>query len=314
MRRTNDQIFQLSLTEIAFTLAFILLLLLGYMVLQADERNRQLERALTEVGDVSAERQALESARTTLMQELSAHSVKPDEIMSSLVSEAKLIQERDALKKRVEDLDAHLSALTEVKNTLKATEGGQGASETVRADVTDALALKAELQKEMLEQLKQPYAPGQSAVLAKELISAVKLARDGEKTFKDLRGQIKNLEARLQARGGRDYPPCWANEETGKVEYLFTIEITPEGLRITPAWPESRQADAAALPGVDKLTMASPLSLNEFDAVMQGIDRVSKAKECRHYVYLKNRVKDLDTFNRYRYGIENFFYKLELRS
>jgi hypothetical protein len=47
---------------------------------------------------------------------------------------------------------------------------------------------------------------------------------------------------------------------------------------------------------------------------MQGIDRVSKDKNCRHYVYVKNRVTDLASFNKSRYAIENFFYKLELRS
>ncbi|MCX4176697.1 MULTISPECIES: hypothetical protein [Paraburkholderia] len=370
MQRANDQIFQLSLTEIAFTLTFLLLLLLGWMLFQADERARQFEQALLAAGNVTAERELLETARAQLAKTLSEKGAKPDDIISSLVSQSKLVQERDALKKRVDDLDAQLSALTEVKNTLDAARAGTGASDTIQKEVTDALALKAKLKKQLKaedksgqpasavtvasgptrpsaprdvttealagvtlkgqiqqqlrEQLDETYIPGQEAQLAKQLVAASKFERETgqnplmpgtlKKENADLRGQVAFLKARLDARGGRDYPPCWANEQTGKVEFLFTIEILPEGLLITPAWPDTRQTDAAALPDVDKLTMAKPLSLAEFSAAMQGIDRLSKAKECRHYVYLKNRVRDLDSFNRHRYAIENFFYKLELRS
>ncbi|MFM0009150.1 hypothetical protein [Paraburkholderia sediminicola] len=370
MRRTNDQIFQLSLTEIAFTLSFLLLLLLGGMLFQADERARQFEQAALASGSLTAERELLETARAELAKALSTPGVKPDEIISSLVSQSKLVQERDALKKRVDDLDAQLSALTEVKNTLDATRAAAGASDAIQKEITDALALKSKLEKQLKsqdesgqpesglmvpsnrahpvsprdvttealaglalkgqiqqqlrEQLNEPYIAGQEAQLAKKLVAASKLERETgqaalalatlKKENTDLSGQLLFLKGRLNARGGRDYPPCWANEQTGKVEFLFTIEILADGLRIIPAWPDTRQVDAAALPEVGKLTIPRPLSLAEFRKAMQGIDRLSKAKDCRHYVYLKNRLADLDSFNQSRYAIENFFYKLELRS
>ncbi|MGF6261907.1 hypothetical protein OKW49_002835 [Paraburkholderia youngii] len=69
-----------------------------------------------------------------------------------------------------------------------------------------------------------------------------------------------------------------------------------------------------ALPNIDRLTTAAPLSRAEFTSAMQGLDRLSKEKNCRHYVYVKNRVTNLNDFNLSRYAIENFFYKLELRS
>ncbi len=45
------------------------------------------------------------------------------------------------------------------------------------------------------------------------------------------------------------YALCRANEQTGKVEFLFSTEIVPKGLRVTPVWPNTHQAHAAALPG-----------------------------------------------------------------
>jgi hypothetical protein len=98
------------------------------------------------------------------------------------------------------------------------------------------------------------------------------------------------------------------------VEFLLTVEIGPDGLRVSPAWPETRQADAMALPGASRFSQPNALSLVQFASDMQGVDRISRERNCRHYVYIKNRVNDLGLFNRSRYAIENFFYKLELRS
>jgi polyhydroxyalkanoate synthesis regulator phasin len=132
VRRNTDQVFQLSLTEIAFTLAFLLLLPLGWMFTQADERARQLEQALLASGNVTAQRELLVAAREQLSKALSALGAKPNDIITSLASQSKLVQGRDALKKRVDELDAQLSALTEVKNTLEAARNGPGASDVVQ--------------------------------------------------------------------------------------------------------------------------------------------------------------------------------------
>lgn len=389
MRRANDQIFQLSLTEIAFTLAFILLLLLGYMLAQADAHVNALEQALLESGRLATNRELFEQARADLAKALSQFGAKPDDVIPSLLSQSKLVQERDVLKKRVDDLDKQLSALTEVRNALDAAHGGAGASNVVQKEVTDALALKAKLekqlaqddaiapqpakqppasspnaasapaasdqakpggggevpqrahpdvtvealsglalkaqvQKQLHEQLDEQYVPGQEPALARDLVAAKKQMQALGRTTTnvaslmkenaDLRGQLLFLKKKLDGRGGRDYPPCWADEQTGKAEFLFTIVIAPDGLHITPAWPDKRQADALALPNIDRLTTSAPLSRAEFTSAMQDLDRLSKVKNCRHYVHIKNRVTDLDEFNLSRYAIENFFYKLEDRA
>ncbi|NUY02371.1 hypothetical protein [Paraburkholderia youngii] len=347
MRAKSDQIFQLSLTEIAFTLAFILMLLLGYMLVQADEHAAKLQLSLDRFGQLDLHRKAFDEARKKLSEALSKSGVKPDDVITSLVAESKLIDEREALKRQVDELDKELSALTEVKKTLDAAQDKAAVRDDARQAVTDALALKAslekqigdkdvaseataavtlkkEIEKQLQEQLGESYASVEQQTLARDLVAARKEmigAQDSSggvirvtKENADLRGQVAFLKARLDARGGRDYPPCWADEQTGKVEFLFTIEIGTDGLRVTPAWPEKRQSDAMALPGASRFKEPMTASLTQFSSEMQGIDRISKEKNCRHYVYIKNRVTDLGLFNRSRYAIENFFYKLELRS
>ena len=46
---------------------------------------------------------------------------------------------------------------------------------------------------------------------------------------------------------------------------------------------------------------------------MQGIDRQSKEKSCRHYVQMRNHVNELDVFNETIVSGSKTIYKLELR-
>ena len=49
MAQQNDQVFQLSLTEIAFTITFLLLLLLGYLVFKEQTERLAAEAKLEKV-------------------------------------------------------------------------------------------------------------------------------------------------------------------------------------------------------------------------------------------------------------------------
>jgi hypothetical protein len=196
--------------------------------------------------------------------------------------------------------------------------------ESFIATARSALALKTALDERLKSELGRTLAQGQETQLASELVSAARLTAAGEgklpiETFirenRDLRGQVAFLKGKLAGKGGRDYPPCWAEESTGRIQYLFAIDITDQGLIVKPAWPEARKIDARALPDVDALTAAqSTLSLRAFKAAMQGIDENSRQRNCRHYVIMRNHVADLAVFNAYRFAIEHYFYKLETQS
>lgn len=361
MTKDNDQVFQLSLTEIAFTLVFIILLLLGAMVFKAETDKKVLEAQIATAAETKSALDALNEAKQSLLATLSSTgAAKPDEIISELTSPKNWMQERDKLKARIVDLDKQISALTELKNAItNASEREkdrvikeqiesalslqsaltkrlekpskdqkavplQKHSTDIAKEALAAIDFKAEVQQQLKEQLGTAVETGREPQIAKELVGAFRQVVEAKKTASspeaikkdnsDLRGQVAFLKGKLDARGGRDYPPCWAEENTGKIQFLFTIEIHSDGLLITPAWPSSREPEGRAFIGVDRLLISKPHSLAEFNTEMQGIDAGSKVKNCRHYVYIKNRVNQLDVFNRYRYGIENFFYKLELRS
>lgn len=145
--KRSDQVFQLSLTEIAFTIAFILLLLLGYLVMRESEAKKKAEEALSNVQGLEAAQQAFDQASTQLRKGLSgAGASKPDEFISRLVAEAKAAAERDRLQVRVKDLEAQISALAEVEQTVAVATKDAGKKETVER-VVSALALQAQAEK-----------------------------------------------------------------------------------------------------------------------------------------------------------------------
>lgn len=145
--KRNDQVFQLSLTEIAFTIAFILLLLLGYLVMRETEAKKKAEAELARVQDLDAAKQAFDQASVQLQQGLAnAGATKPEEIISRLVAEGKAAAERDRLQLRVKDLETQISALAELKQTVADATKDAGKKETVER-VVSALALQAGAEK-----------------------------------------------------------------------------------------------------------------------------------------------------------------------
>jgi hypothetical protein len=409
----NDQVFQLSLTEIAFTITFILLLLLGYLVYQEESLRKAAEVKLAKVQSAETATVAMEAANVSLTAALQGTGVRnPDEIITKLIAVQEVRAERDRLKKRVDDLDAKWTALEELRKRLeevgragnadvtsdtvttalvlqdqvrKAIEAAESATSTLPASeaqpagkaasvaasasgaapaaasdkqapseppaklvkpvpaasgplesgsrasrdaealakVLQAIAATGELKKQLKAQLNQDLIPGKEAQTVLQVVSAAKgygeLAKAGanpeqiRRENSDLRGQVAFLKNRLDARGGRDYPPCWADEE-GKVEFLFSVDLQPNVVVVTPAWPPRREAAARELPGVAEL-LAGPQSNQDFVNRAQGIFNWSRRQdpECRHYVQLRSSIADAVQSDRARLLVEGFFYKTEIR-
>lgn len=399
MAQKNDSVFQLSLTEIAFTIAFLLLLLLGYLVVKEQTEREAAQAALAQVQTAERATEALNTAKSELTKQLQdGGKPNPDEVISRLVAAEQLRAERDQLRRKVEDLDAKLTALTELKQQIAkaaaskqadvtkdeviaalalqeqvreavreqsqtpskgpatkasgpsegsaasshspassrpaagATAAAAGKSEVdarsvshqdAAAAVRQALAATSELKRQLSEKLGRQLQAGKEAETVQDVVSAAKgyadLAKPGQnpdtikKENSDLRGQVAFLKNRLDARGGRDYPPCWA-DESGKVEFLFAIEVRPDSVSVSPAWPARREAAARALPDIETL-LAGPHSNQTFISKVQGVFTWSKAQdpECRHYVQLKSSIQDAVQSDRARLMVEGFFYKVEAR-
>ena len=387
MARRNDQVFQLSLTEIAFTITFLLLLLLGYLVFREQTEKLAAQEALAKTQGAEQATVALEQAKVAVTSALSkAGSANPDEVISHLIAAEQVRVERDELRKRVDDLDAKLTALEELRNQLvqvakanqpdlmkgevdsalalqreirsavrttaganAASPGGNAASskvampdaalatktlletqatsstgdQAVRQFVKQALVTNGALRDNLKKQLNKVLEPGEEAPAIEEVVAAARsfgeLSRGAsnpltmKKENSDLRGQVAFLKNRLDARGGRDFPPCWA-DENGKVEFLLSVEVRPDTVIAAPSWPQRRESAARELPGMADL-LDGAHSHQEFVNKIQGIFNWSRKQdpECRHYVLLRSSISDAVQSDRARLMVENYFYKVETR-
>jgi hypothetical protein len=146
----SDQVFQLSLTEIAFTIAFILLLLLGYLVMRESEAKKSAEAALSRVQDLGAAQKAFDEASRRLKEDLKGTgSINPDEVISRLVADSRAVADRDRLQVKVKDLEAQISALAEVKQAVADVAKEAGKKEPIDRLVS-ALVLQSEAEKVIL--------------------------------------------------------------------------------------------------------------------------------------------------------------------
>jgi hypothetical protein len=356
MSKGSDQVFQLSLTEIAFTIAFILLLLLGFMIFSDQKKLEEAAQMLAKQDEIEQKQENLEQAREDLAEVLKdAGSANPDEMISNLVEANRIREERDRLLQQIKDLDARITALAEVQKVLDQAAAG-AASNAAMDEIVTALALQAGVRKaiaesevasagsageksrEVLEaargaldaakvlrdevhsKLGTTVTPGRESETIRQLVSSVASAADSGdklqiagKENADLRGQIAFLRNRLDARGGRDYPPCWA-DESGKVQFLFNVDLKPNVVEVSAGWPPTRDADARLLPGLDEV-LSGPAPLEQFVTRIRGIFDWSTRQdpECRHYVRLKSSIPDAVLSDRSRLKIEEFFYKTEIR-
>ncbi len=414
--RKNDQVFQLSLTEIAFTLVFILLLMLGYQLMTTEKQRDESERALSQALGAEQAKEALEGAQRALEEALAkAGAQDPSAIVARITERAVLQKERDELRQRVEDLDSRVATLTEMKRLVESVPI-EKREELVKDEVITALTLQDEIRKTFSKigqaseaeqaaatdpaQRGDPQKVESKRSLAKQETSKVidkrsdptlsgKAGRDGKaqeaatvssqaetrhpgkdltpdelrararesieraetvrreleravgkkipagadievlrqvlqasdpkrttalgKENADLRGQVMFLRNRLEARGGRDYPPCWA-DESGKVEFLVAIDLRPDAITVTPAWPAKREADAQALPGLQGL-LAGPHTFSGFQSQVSGVFDWSRKQDpqCRHYVLLRSSIPDAVQSDRARLMVEGYFYKVEAR-
>jgi hypothetical protein len=140
--------------------------------------------------------------------------------------------------------------------------------------------------------------------------------KDAEATYLNLRGQVANLQLAMRASGkGTVYPPCWADEATGKPEYIFDVSITSSGIVVRDNAIPHRSADEANLP-IQAIKFGERRSGHEFVSETRALFDWSNRQDpvCRFFVRLFDITKDSEktTFKTGQRAVEASFYKLPI--
>jgi hypothetical protein len=273
--RKDDSLFQLSLTELAFILVFVVLLLIGAkLVLDRGESDKCVQE------------------RNECREALARGGGDPNLIIDSLVSAPKLRKELEESLAREQALKQELEAF-----------------EALRAKIPDPVRTKAaeDFLSAFEKDTKQKVTPDSAS---KQGEDAARLAKE----LANCRGQLKHCIRVTGSPKGYGLPPCWL-DDSGQIQYLFNIEIRSDGFQVERAWPVERDQESAQITGIEATLGNRLLPLDRFLANTRPIFEASRRAnpECRHYVIIRRSptLRDIDQFNAMRLGIEDHFYKLD---
>lgn len=220
--RKTDQLFQVSLSEIAFTLVFLLMLLQGFMILREHKENDEakarialLEQRQLDHQAASATAAAMAAARSSLAQLMAQAGAGSPEQVAQVVQEFVNVGKQKArqqqMQQEVLDLTRKLVALEEFRNRVE--QAGRKVDEQLtREQVEEAIALRDEVAK-LVEQRPPPGAQesGTSSASANPNQSVGMPARpvDSQRAVEQVRQAIaaaNALREQAKARLGVDVP------------------------------------------------------------------------------------------------------------
>lgn len=114
-----------------------------------------------------------------------------------------------------------------------------------------------------------------------ELISENKIIKQ---KLSSSQGQIKNLQNKVDAVGkGTEMPPCWADPNTGKTEYIFDVALSSTGFTIRDRQLQHRRDEQSKLP-IDKITLNKEISAKEFRKEYLPLLNWCTDNNCRFFV------------------------------
>jgi Tfp pilus assembly protein PilN len=272
----NNSIIETSLAELAFALFFVLLIFSVFKINEARSEKKMLEE----------ENLFLEQSLSNAAQAFgNSEEFDPKEVFKELARGKQAMEKLKTTLEEKKALNERLDSLKELEKQLRFSPDNIAKKLAQLIDIKKSLE-GVEGEKELAEKVKE--------LLQKS---------------NDFRGQNKNLRATLAKAGnGLDHPPCWADPETGRIQYVYNVIINEASIEFLPGWPKSRNEQALADPHI--IQIAGLYTSNEMMwKVTKSLYEDSVKKECKHFVRIYDHAKSKDSFKRYLFGIENHFYK-----
>ncbi|QLE86524.1 hypothetical protein FLM48_16505 [Shewanella sp. Scap07] len=282
----SHSVLETSLTELAFTFFFILAIFASWKISDtADALHKQEE--------ISMELNEQVSVLTESLSEASKFAALGDEFdpeelfieLSRGKEASRKLEKAQEKQKKLEDEVEKYSALIGDQTKLDIQK------------VADKI-LEYEKVKEILENS-----------INTENGDIVEQVKQLQNNVNDMTGQNANLRNKLEALGnGLDHPPCWANQTTGSIEYVFDIVINESSVVVHKGWPDSRKEQALTNINITKSLGVYNSNGSLWNAT-EGLFEESKLRKCRHFVRVYDHSESKRAFKLYLSGIENHFYK-----
>ena len=296
-KKNSDNIFQLSLTEIALILAFLILLLLGLITYKATTKEKQTAKNLAESQQKISEYQASESyiklienyenLKNNIEKYLLNNSI-PDstKILDDLVSISKLQNTIDELKIKFSETQASEQAC----KTLEARFAKDGAIDPIK--LAEAIELQSRLENLLSDLRKQ-------GVTFDKPSDFIQQGMDN----------VNELKRVKKMCGGGAIGPCWVDSNM-RTENLLKIILEPNFIRVEPAEMSSeRKRQMTELPGIE-LATRNQIPYEDLERSFGPILSWSKSRnpECRHYALIQSTIPLTKDSTPRRIQVQKYFF------
>lgn len=289
MSQKSDGVFQSSLTEIAFTLVLLLILLLGARLA---DTTQELEKKRVELKQFHEMNDRYGGVCSAL----------PEDPLDDMMPCVKCVAAAGRMKE---------------EEAKKSIDFGKKLFEQWKAHSRNRLSFDDFKRK--MEEAAAKLAKGHTLITNQELQKQADKAQalmDEAERIRKSNNTLLQQNAYLQRYKGAGDPPCWITAETYKPQYLFNVLIKADSsYEVEPGWPEELHGEALSVPGVKEMVEKRYLSRTEFNRYSGQILQYSenmKPAACRFFVRMKSEIPDRVTADKARRNLENYFYKLEL--
>lgn len=279
-----------TMAEVMILLIFSLVLILSYII---NEKDKQLQDTIKELVFLEEKKHILierledENKFDELFQELEViKNALPKDKKDSLTDSLQILIEKsntfDQIKSTLAQNGIDITKIEELKvitSTLKALQNND-------ININDANAIENFINKKL--QLEQE--------------------------LNRLKEQTQNWKKKLNAIGkGTEAPACWTNANTGKIEYIFDVRITSNGLIIQDNELVHRIQEQSELPLIE-VEYNTELNTSSFKSALLPLYEWSKAKQCRFFVRTYDQTSPLEknSYKKYMRTIGSIFYYYEV--
>ncbi len=324
----NDFLFGITLTELVLMLFFLLLLISAFMSAEKSSIITKVEQENERIVKENLDLQLKNKVSRTLSEQMIASLLrfrlgedqdqeKAKQIFKEMSNQTKLIAENEKLKSQVEAYEVNEKLLKmdeEFKVQLSRKESILKLLKDINStEELQALFTELETQQRLNAKLEveDKRLRRENAMLEKSLKELSSLSKEELLYAQEiLKGQVSFLTRRLNMGGGNELPPCWANRKSGKAEYIFTVILGEDAIRVAPRWPKYRAKEVRKYGKLDNLFYRD-LNVTEFLDITKPIYSDADKKECKHYLYMFDDALTKDGYKTKRLRIENYFYKYE---
>jgi hypothetical protein len=288
--KRNDQVFQLSLTEVALILVFLLMLLLGWLTKAAQKDAEEARADLDAIENGRTVIEELDKAKEELRKAIErANVADPDKLFEDLVRYSSMV---DKNKKLAGELAKAQKELRDLANIMDAL-GGKDAAMAAK-DVADKIG------------------EGMGINDPEKLEEKIKELSDQTQKIKDLMGQNRYLVQR--AGKGFGIQPCWVGN--GRTQNLLDVVLERDGVAVSipEKLPADRIKQMQQLPGIDLATRTF-IPYRELERSFGPILAWTKKQdpECRHYVSIESNIPETKISTPRRLQITGYFYPDEYK-